>query len=54
MSDLSSPLLFLLAFQGVFALIRTLGQIVIMCIALRGADPGQRAQILRALRAARV
>jgi hypothetical protein len=49
MSDLSSPLLLLLAFQGAIALIRTAGQIVIMCIALRGAAPEQRARILRAL-----
>lgn len=50
MSDLSSPLLLILAVQGVIALIRTVGQIVIMHIALRGTVPEQRARILRALR----
>jgi hypothetical protein len=50
MSDLSSPLLFLLAFQGVIVLTRAAGQILIVCIALRGTAPEQRARILRALR----
>jgi hypothetical protein len=49
MSDLSSPLLLLLASQGVIVLIRTTGQIVITCIALRGTAPEQRARILGAL-----
>jgi hypothetical protein len=49
MSDLSSSLLLLLAFQGVIVLIRTAGQIVIMYIGLRGTAPEQRARILGAL-----
>jgi hypothetical protein len=49
MSDLSSPLLLLLVLQGVIVFIRTAGQIVILCIALRGTAPEQRARILGAL-----
>jgi hypothetical protein len=49
MSALLSPLLLVLAFQGVVVSIRTAGQIVLVCIALRGTAPEQRARILQAL-----
>jgi hypothetical protein len=50
MSDLYSPLVILLVFQGVITLIQSVEQLVVACLALRGTAPEHRAPILRALR----
>ena len=49
MSDLYSPLMLFLAFRALAVLIQTVGQVVVVCLALRGAAPEHRAPILRAL-----
>jgi hypothetical protein len=50
MSDPYLPLLLLFAFRGMITLIRTVEQLVIVCLALRDTAPEHRAPILRALR----